>query len=318
MTDIGSPIGKIFGGIVEATAFATENAVNSTVIGATKATGSKIGQDVRLIAKAWQKGYLDFDERVAMHRRVAKFAQNAMLASYDKNLRGSANRTPNTRFARGRLRKALANRAFYEATPDGVIFGRASYLDRVAKQWYRMNFGVGERGSETPPAGNHVIQLFTRTGTVLSVAGFGPASEATPLPAGIFMTPGGAFRKHSLNRVGQDSFNIFNAGSEIFKAETDNRRRRVGAKGIRSRGHAGIQYLDAGVEALAKAFGLEWTAFSLKVFDEAATQNSGPIAQFLTQDEAIESNRGIRRRVGQIQESLAEYLTSLAIIRGEK
>ncbi len=314
MTDVSGPFAKVFGSVIEVAAAATSEAVNDTILGATKATGSKIGQDLRLISKAWTAGYLDFDERIAMHRRVAKFAQAAMVASYDENHRRKASRTPDTRFARGALRKALMSRAFYEATPDGVIFGRASYLDRVAKQWYRMNFGVGAAGVNTKPGGSYVVKLFTQSGTILSLAQFRPG-QATDLPAGMFFTSGGAYRRHNINRVGADSFHIFNKNSPEFSDKKVNIRRKIHRRN--SRGHEGLMFMDAGIKALAEAFGLEWTAFSLKIFEEAAKQDSGPIAQYLTQEESANANRRIRTRAFSIRGNMAEFLLALKRVRGE-
>ncbi len=297
------------GGITHTTTANTSNAfIRVAVNQAVSQVVGAIAQDVQVFARALaEKTALNRDTRVTtIHRIAGERAQQATVAAYQlsqtRNRKGqfrsavtSINR-PN-RFANGVMLRALQNPAMITANFGGVSFINRSFLDRTAKQWYRLNFGAGIRGGSTPRGGDHAIQFFGAVAADLSISEFGP-SAAFFLPRGVFLNDQGGAPDPS--RRGKDEFL-----PASFAA-----RRGLGLplyKSRLTRGIRGSNFFDAGVQALAFEFGRGWTVLLAEWLEESSRKDTGPISQFLTPVESAEALGNIRASDSRLDRAFIDF-----------
>ncbi len=204
------------------------------------------------------------------HQHIGERAQRSVLGSYDQvvtaretaagrtHYRIHARNPRNRRFAGGRLRRALASPAFFEATPRGLRFINVDLLNREAKHWARLIFGARPRGQGSRRA-------FPVTFSNLFVASIGLEQEARPgfsLPRGYFFDLGenkaiGA----SPSRVGQDPFYPGGTGPLYRRSARLGKRRAT--RGIEAR-----NFLDAGMARTAREFGPTYTRLYQRMWDK--------------------------------------------------
>lgn len=315
--DFAVVLSDALGNIVEGVAAGATAGVQEAIIGATRATGSKIGADLKLFARSLDEDFHDTAAISRMHNIIAEEAQQAMVDSYKSKLgaRKRPTRDPKSKYAGGVLLGALQSPRFFHADETGILFGDQTYLDQTAKQWYRMNFGSGERGRTTPRAGSHTIKLFTEAGAVLSLSRY-TVSSATDLPAGFFSSPFEGYVKHDIGRVGKDVFNRYDASNQRTLADARQDPRNSG--GIRmsgrrpSLGWQGYMYMEAGIRELADGFGLGWTNYIIKSFDRASKKDSGPISQYLNPQEAQAAKARLRQAAARVRGGTAELDLAIA------
>lgn len=172
-----------------------------------------------------------------MYNSVGEEALGAIRASYQEVNHGPSGYRPNERDSGGKLMNALTSSQMYNAEYDGISFINTEYLDRQAKQWYRLNFGAGPaEGFNVRPnrsASNTRITLFGEdTGMSMGLGSFGPSRN--------FYVPAGRFDS-------EQSGAAFYPGSQFTRSKSTPFHR-----GSMSRtGIAAQHFLDEGVRSIA-------------------------------------------------------------------
>jgi hypothetical protein len=289
-----------------------------------KALSSKMARnrDFRVTRIHQQAGKDGQDATVrAFQRRKSRALRNAGRPVEDgkpiggQGLRLAPSLSRPDRYANGKMLQALRSPKFFTARWDGVAFVNKAHLDQTAKQWYRLNFGAGERARQTPARKVYSIKFFEAVIGTLSFQRFGP-SAAFGMPYGAFFPRGGgAPIGPDPSRRGLDDFvpGVFaKLDSPPFKGT------RV-TKGIK-----GTNFLDAGLGALTKSLGAGWEILYLEWLQESATQarttdfggsvpSSSPIDQFLEPKEAARAFNELRTATSINQATLARFRSSLVL-----
>lgn len=203
---------------------------------------------------------------------IGEEANIATVAAYER-VHAARNspasyRQGNGRYSGGLLARALASPEMYLAGTNGVSWPNFSFMDQVARQWARLNFGAGPRaqaglnasgieegGIATSASSVKVFgdELNTlSSGMRLSLASFRPGS-AFFIPAG-FWTAGGQQVGPDTGRTGSDAFypggSAF-ANNQSLKAAkgqaSNNFQRRKLTQGVAAWG-----FLNAGISSIAQ------------------------------------------------------------------
>lgn len=124
---------------------------------ASMTANGQAGEAMQIFARSLRNQYARnrTSELRRLHMQVAEDAQTSMLRRYDSivgartlgEYRSRVGRKEWKRYSGGMLRAALARPDFYRASYDGILWGNMTMMDRRAKQWYRLNYGAGARGS---------------------------------------------------------------------------------------------------------------------------------------------------------------------------
>lgn len=217
------------------------------------------------------------------------------------------------RFANGKMSRALASPQMFDARWDGVSFINKPWLDRNAAQWYRLSFGAGTRGQTTPPHRNYNVNFFGASAFSMSLQSFGP-SAGFSMPAGIWFgfdqsTSGTTSPGDSANQKRPGQPNPARRGLDQFVPGS------FGGKAFAGRRTAGIQgtaYLDAGVAALTRELGRGWSVLMTEWFEEAATQDTGPIASVgVSPETAAVAAARLKDKLGDMNLEVTRYKSSL-------
>lgn len=216
------------------------------------------------------------------HGKRGRFRESSALP-YRADVSG-----PNHRYAGGVLKSALASPLMAEAQVDGVSFLNETFLNAVAKQWYRLNFGAGARAHEEGPGGGNATTFqkyraafYTEAlgkealGSGQSLSLKRPASPSFYIPAGLWFS-GSKGMAPSLSRRGSDQFVLDRAGSKLsnlgkshFGSVAGGRFGEVGFQRRKvSRGIAAWSFLDAGIQSIAHNFPVAMADYLAKVFRE--------------------------------------------------
>lgn len=240
----------------------------------------------------------------SLNQDVANQAQAATLRVYDGKFGGRRPyRQDDTgkwhRYSGGKMRAALDSGQLFRARADGIDMNTA-FLDDVAAQWYRLNFGALPKGASTPAAPS-VSMTFFGSQTLVG----GSLSQYTPsktfqIPPGIFShsafaTTGGQPIKSV--PVGSDRGEPFYpAGAGLNNFKRRNKTYRI--NGQMASGIVGGRFLDAGVTEINRVLPIameqlisEWTAEAAgasynRSGSLRSAGGSGPFAQFLTEQKA--------------------------------
>lgn len=236
----------------------------------------KVTGTAREFARLIEDGMLTPQERQRIHQDVGRTAQRAVVNSYAQSFGPSKQRSEPgyradgaskyRRYAGGRLRAALGDPEFFRATPDDLQFINTRLLDKRAKQWARLNYGAGERGTGSRPA----QQVFFGD---MVVGAFGLNEGARPgftIPRGYFVQGGGgssfyvagtgpSARFENKNKVkGRSASRYATVTSDqgLERRQLSQRRGRAddNLKWIRggpTKGIKGRNFLDAGVAQIA-------------------------------------------------------------------
>ena len=307
-------IQKVHGDAVDGLGFTGTLFARDIINQAVDAMGKTMALEMQLFAQAMSsKAARNRDGRVTrIHTLAGEAAVAATVRSYNRTKtkrRRAAVRAGDAfstgvslerrnRFANGKLGRALASPQMFDARWDGVSFINKDWLDRNAAQWYRLSFGAGPNGAGTPPHRNHNIKFFGENVFPMTLQGFGPSASFS-MPAGIWFgfnesSPGvsgasGAVGnvRRSLgssngggpdpSRTGLDQFVPGSFGGRAFA-------------GRRTKGIQGTAYLDAGVQALTRELGRGWQLIMTEWFQEAAVQDTGPIASIGVSPEAAQQS----------------------------
>jgi hypothetical protein len=210
-------------------------------------------------------------DRIArIHTIAGNEAINATSVRYENARKAAGGSGPKTirdsknamRYAGGKLGKALKDPNMMLATWEGVSYVNVPYLDTVAKQWYRLNFGAqGSNDANSRPHGRHTIKFFGEAISAISLQELGP-SKAFRIPTGFFVDVGGAKREF----VAGTDYNL----KEYKRGKTGWEGQRNFVKPQITKGIAGWAFLDAGAKQLADSLGDGYTVLWREWLDEAA------------------------------------------------
>jgi hypothetical protein len=160
------------------------------------------------------------------------------------------------RDAGGRLEQAILSPEFIRATYDGIGFANTDVLDRMARQWHRLNFGAGAAAGPGP-------RRFSVHWSSAVVGSFGftdTPSAPFVLPQGFWVEPGTKQRQSATAR-----------GGWFYPA------RGVG-RVIQTKGIRAWQFLDAGMESIANNLGPAYEAL-YKDWFVSARRGVGPLSR---------------------------------------
>lgn len=240
------------------------------------------------------------------------------------------------RYSGGRLEKALTSPEMYRVARDGLDFIDPLFLDRAARQWYRLNFGAGERGQETRKPPRQRMVMFGQSVGDFALNNFGP-SRGFVLPAGFWTNRAGS-EIFPFNRDrNQDRFYPLRTSGRALLDEIAEKQRRArrlkaaGPSGMRELqqtnlyfylernrfdprhikttktltvGIKGSRFLDAGVNRLAKTLPFFYTELYNEWFDEYTETGGGPVAS--------EKVRGSTRTVNRAHQMAKAEMAKLA------
>jgi len=212
---------------------------------------------------------------------VGRAAIEAVGRAYDSEVHGPSGYRQGERYSGGRLRRAITSPNMYEVARDGINFINVPWLDSQAKQWYRLNFGAGKRGRQTPSPRSYRIMFFGSHAGTLRLD-----SKPSPgfyIPAGIWVSgASGQIVMRNRSRRGKDRF-LWVAGSEwpngaaFQKFHTRGTKRRDPfQKPKLTDGIRGMNFLDAGVRKIAELAPVAYTQLITEWIDEAARSSTGP------------------------------------------
>lgn len=217
---------------------------------------SRLSDDMTKFLRQFGARVVDPGALLEINDAAAHRGQSAILASYAQRVtarEGPASRhdaryrARANRFGGGALRRALGSEANIEVGARYIRFLNIDLLDDEAAHWYRLNFGVGSRGSRTQ-AGMYELFIGNESAGSIGFAGTGPSKRPLIMPPGFFINAEGV-------RVPAGSHP---RGSEGFWP-------RGQSGGVGSRGRAmrprvtlgieGRQFLDTGARMLARDLG---------------------------------------------------------------
>lgn len=241
------------------------NGVNSVI-------GDSLTAEIRQLQnlmKVFEKESDNIPNRLFnIHQEVGQLAMKSVRRSYGQRvtaLQSAASRT-GYRAGRGRLPGALdkalkSEKAMFNATKSGLDYINVSEMDKIAAHWYRLNFGVGSR------AGQSGQQYRVRFGGAnVATVGFTTGKSSRPLiiPRGLFISSEGVRQKRDPSRRGADPF--YPAGS-VGTGVSGPRDAPIVSAGIQAR-----NFLDIGVQVIARELPIRYQALYAELFKNASVQ----------------------------------------------
>lgn len=209
--------------------------------------GQGLGVSVEQMAKTFENNRAR-QMRKQTNEQIAAKMRQAIIASYNATI--EANKVvPSYRLGRNRLPGALGaaleDPALIKSGIDGIDYNSA-VLSRRARHWARLNYGVAPRG-----AGGG--RSFNILGTELSIAA--PPRPPMTIPPGVFFNP--RTGKIVRPRRGRNRSTV----SQFFP---------TGRTPMRpTRGVEGANYLDAGLEVLARDLPGAYADLAFRIVTEA-------------------------------------------------
>jgi hypothetical protein len=227
-----------------------------------------------------------------MYKEIGNEATMAVVKSYDKHHKNAilSGYRKGDRYSGGVMRKALASPNMYRAAQDGLTFGNTGWLNGQAKQWARLNFGAGPRGTQTPQSPPMRMTLF---GTVYPIdfALNRPARPAFRTPQngrGFWVMPGGQVQPWSDARRGQDKFFLMTREMAQGKTWKKNDQGETLVSGpTLSMGFQGSRYMDAGVKTIVELFPIGIAKVLGEWLDQAKRGKGGKYTAKLTPSKAV-------------------------------
>lgn len=243
-----------------------------------RSLNTQLAKKLDLWAREYNRNQSRGSDLKNMHQDLAYGARQAMLTSYknsgigkNKSYRQN-DRDSLKRYSNGAMEDAiLAGGA--TGTDKGIELLDAVEMDRIARQWYRLNFGTSL--SKSGPKTESIKFKSRSTGVKFSLDEFGPSrSGSFRIPYGFFATQfkgstTGRFDgvAPSYARKGQDAFYVLNKES---KASTEVRG--VKKKPFFKKNRADItgkRFLDAGAVYLNDHYGDSLEELSKKWIDKS-------------------------------------------------
>jgi len=242
------------------------------------------------------------DDRVRrIHQIAGEAARRATLEQIDiKYPRRPTFIRPNR--LSGRLRQAIEDPQYFTARWDGLALGNRAMLDRKAAHWYRLNYGVGERGAGgvKVPA---IIKFFGSDSEDISNPG---APSVRPM-----LIPTGSWYSFGAGKTGKTGANPALRGKQQFVP--GGRKGQAGLMKL-TKGIKGSGFIDVGVAAAAKALGEGWTSLLMEWTHEASTAGTGPL-NFLTKPQAAASLARLEQEVPNMEAISATFATRWQLLR---
>lgn len=252
-------------------AFNTASMVAQAVAGA----GSSVLVSIGAFARAFESlqnpsNVYAKTQLINVHQQVGLAAQKATVAAYDDAKQASprADVEPyrqgagpghtNARYAGGVMREALENPLLFRATYDGIGFINEAYLNKVAWQWHRLNFGAG--GASGWQNTEHPVVWGGLVLTSLGLPAEHPSADFD-LPGGHF-TPGGQFYP-------------FKTGGWSNQDKSWQFVKPTPTKGI-----AAWNFFDAGIRVMAQELGPRYEGLAQN-WMAGARRGSGPLKRDL-------------------------------------
>lgn len=205
---------------------------------AMRASGRSQSRQMRFLAEALAADAIPESLRRRVHDDIGAAAQRSVVQAYThRNPRRNlppyreGNDPRQTRYAGGRLLRALQSPSFYEATPNGLRFINTSLLNREARHWRRLNFGAGAQGGPGPRS--FPIDLFQ--------ASIGLEPDRRP---GFRLPPGFWLRNGERVAPGRPGTAEFHPGRDSSANPA-----------MMTRGIRATNFLDAGVRRIANEIG---------------------------------------------------------------
>lgn len=187
-----------------------------------RSLSTQLGKKLELWAREYNRNQSRGSDIKEMHQDLAYGARRAMLESYrnsgigkNKSYRQN-DRDSLKRYSDGAMEDAiLAGGAF--ATEKGIQLLDTEEMDRIARQWYRLNFGTSM--SKNPPKTESIKFKNRSTGEKFSFENFGPSRKGSfRVPYGFFSpqfkgSTDGRFNAvpPSKARTGQDAFYVLDS-----------------------------------------------------------------------------------------------------------
>lgn len=243
---------SLYGGSIFARALAKEMVEKSN------------SETAKIVSRYIRSMYRDADKRSdlrKMHEQLSVGAASAALQAYEQSgiggkasyRYGEPKNSKLFRYSNGRMRTALGSAQQLNKVDDtGIALFNKRWLDKNARQWYRLNFGALPLSSTTPNQGT--IKMFNKTASKrISLAGYGP-SEAFFVPQ--TLTGRGIWSSKALPRTNLRALrgsNISDGSGGFLYVVGPNFKgsfRPKVSKGIR-----GARFLDAGVRNLNNSYG---------------------------------------------------------------
>ena len=202
----------------------------------------------------------------AVHEKIAKEAQNAILAAYQSNVIAQK-QVPSYRRGQGRfpggLGAVLGSKGFIQSNVKGFRVGNRTQLNAQARHWARLNFGAGPKAESGEPA--VVTQM------VIHGASIGPPIQFTEGPRPGFNIPENPAYKGYFKGPNPSEFHIIKKG----------KRGKKGGSGINNLGFAprpasgiaGRRFLDAGFLAVTTYTPVLYETFYKSMTREAAKKH---------------------------------------------
>lgn len=248
-----------------------------------------------------------------IHRRVAEDALITMVNVWPKghtdpyraNASGKLHRE-----AGGRLRRAVGNTNMYRVSRDGIDFINPVWLDSQAKQWYRINFGAGPEGANTPAPKTQKVVIF---GQVIpgdfGLIGFGPSKQFF-LPPGYWFEKGRPEKAVPWGSSRGDWFGLRRSGLNVVSPKA---RGLISKQPRPSIGFAGNNALQVGVNRILVTLPHEYdklVAGWIKEFKDYATRRGPFTSQPVTgRVKDIQRFGAVLNRTIRDREKLYEYRT---------
>lgn len=213
-----------------------------------------------------------------MNREIALKAQRSTLAALARRqpqrdlpaYRAGASNNRKKRYANGRLRRAIDSPLFFYVDARSIRFINTTILDKEAVHWRRLNFGTRGGAAIRPPAQFRIRWGKTSGGGELIAAAFGLDPDVRPafrIPPGVWLEPGIFYPMGELPR-GQRPEGAISAVSaregataRRVAAQRGPRRGRRARVGQWTRGIASTNFMDAGVERIAREIGPTYFRF---------------------------------------------------------
>jgi len=243
---------NLYGGSIFARALAQEMVQKSN------------SETAKIVSRYIRSMYTNTNKRAdlrAMHEQLSAGAASAALQAYEQSGIGGKpsyryaepRNSPLFRYANGRMRLALGSLQQLNHVDDtGIALFNKRWLDKNARQWYRLNFGALPQSSPNVQTGT--IRMFNKTSSRrISLAGYGP-SQAFFVPQTI--KGRGVWSSRALPRTNLRALrgsNISDGSTGFLYVVGPNFKgsfRPKVSKGIR-----GARFLDAGVRSVNNAYG---------------------------------------------------------------
>lgn len=293
-----SVAGKSIGGLAPAASIELSSAMSSIAKGVAETLQISVDGFTKALLSQQRRNRDDRVRRI--HQIAGEEARKATLAQIDLKHPYRPTFVRPNRLA-GRLRQAINDPQYFTARWDGLAIGNRNMLDRKAAHWYRLNYGVGERGA----GGVRVPAIIKFFGSDLEDISNSWSPSAKPM-----FRPTGSWYSFGSGKEGRVPASAALRGSQQFIPGG----RGQMSKKILTKGIKGSGFIDVGIAAAAKALGEGWTSLMMEWTHEASVAGTGPL-NFLTKPQAAASLAKLDRAVPPMEKIFTTFETELQLLR---